>query len=526
MIHPVLVGGRWREARDPAGDFGPVDPSTGEPIPEIYPVSSWPDLAEALEAGAAAAAPLAQAGPDRVAAFLEDLADGLERRADSLVAAAHRETGLPAEPRLRSVELPRTTGQLRQAAAACRERSWRRATVDTRLGLRSMLAPLGGPVAVFGPNNFPFAFNAAGGGDFAAALAAGNPVIAKANPGSPGTTRIMAEAAAESLDRAGLPGASVQAVYHFSPEDGRRLVSHPLLGATGFTGGRTAGLALKEAADRAGKPIYLEMSSVNPVFILPGALRERGPDIAAELFASCTAGNGQFCTKPGLIVLIAGPESEGFLAALRAAFDAAPAGVLLGRGVLKGLEAGAARLARLGARLAAGQARPEGPGFRWRPALFEVGGARFLEEAAGFQIESFGALTLAVAVRNLGEAAAVAASLEGQLTAGVYSARDDSDEEAYAALEPVLRLKAGRLLNDKAPTGVAVSPAMVHGGPYPASGHPGFTSVGLPAAMTRFAALLCYDNVRPDRLPPELRDANPTGTMWRLVDGAWTRRSL
>jgi alpha-ketoglutaric semialdehyde dehydrogenase len=526
MPHQVLIGGCWREPRNPVGTFQATDPATGSVIRDEYPVSSWADLEAALEAGAEASFALAEAGPDRIAAFLEAAAAGLEARADALVETASLETGLPAEPRLRSSELPRTTGQLRQAAAACRDRSWCRATIDTKLDIRSKLGPVGGPVAVFGPNNFPFAFNAAGGGDFAAALAAGNPVIAKANPHSPGTTRLLAEAAFEALAASGLPAATVQLLYHFSAEDGRRLVSHPLIGAAAFTGSRPAGLGLKEAADKAGKPIYLEMSSINPVFVLPGALRERGPDMAAELFASCTAGMGQFCTKPGLVIYAESAAGEGFLSGLAGAFEAAQPGVLLGRGVLKGLEAGAERLRRLGADLVAGRGTDEAPGYRFRPALFRVSGALFLQEPGLFQIESFGALTLLVAVRDAEEMGAVAAALEGQLTATVFSARDGSDDGAYAVLEPILRRKSGRLLNDKVPTGVAVSPAMNHGGPFPASGHPGFTSVGIPAAMTRFAALHCYDNVRQDRLPPELKNVNPTGRMWRLVDGEWTQRSL
>lgn len=522
----IFVGGVWREARVPAGSFTAMDPATGEAIPGDYPVSSWPDLRDALEAGAEASFALAETEPGRIAAFLEAMAAGLERRAEALVETAHRETGLPAGSRLRSSELPRTTGQLRQAAAACRDRSWVRATIDTKLDIRSKLGPLGGPVAVFGPNNFPFAFNAVGGGDFAAALAAGNPVIAKANPQSPGTTRLMAEAAAEALSGSGLPAAAVQAIYHFPVDEGLKLVSHPLIGATAFTGSQPAGLALKQAADRAGKPIYLEMSSVNPVFILPGAVRERGAELAAELAGSCSAGMGQFCTKPGLIVLAGSPESDGFRDALAAAFDAVPPGVLLGRSVLRGLEAGVERLQRLGARLEAGAGPAGGPGFRFRPALLCVSGTRFLEDPAAFQVEFFGCLSLLVAARDLTQARDIAASLEGQLTATVFSAGDGSDEAGYAALEPLLRRRAGRLLNDKVPTGVAVSPAMNHGGPFPASGHPGFTSVGIPAALTRFAALHCYDHVRPDRLPPELRDRNPTGMMWRLIDGDWTRRSL
>jgi NADP-dependent aldehyde dehydrogenase len=525
-MEKVLVRGEWREARDRAGAFTAIDPSTGEPLPGDYPVSSWLDIEDALRAGAEAAPRVAGAGPEAMAGFLEALAAGLERRADEVVETARRESGLPAEPRLRSIEMPRTTDQLRQAAAAARDRSWCRATIDTKLDIRSKLGPLGGPVAVFGPGNFPFAFNAVGGGDFAAALAAGNPVIAKANPNTPGTSRLMAETAFEALAGTGLPAASVQLLYHFSLEDGRKLVGHPLAGASAFTGSRLAGLGLKEAADRAGKPIYLEMSSVNPVFVLPGALRERGPEAAAELFASCTAAAGQYCTKPGLIVCPAGPESGPFLEAMAAAYDQHPAAIVLGRGVLKGLETGLARLRQLGAEHAAGRGTIEGPGFRFSPALFRVPGRRFLEAAEGFQVETFGAVSLLVLTRDLAEMKAVAAGLEGQLTATVFSARDGSDDEAYRGLEPTLRRMAGRLLNDKVPTGVAVSPAMNHGGPFPASGHPGFTAVGVPAALTRFAALHCYDGVRPARLPPELGDANPNGTMWRLVDGAWTQRSL
>jgi 2,5-dioxopentanoate dehydrogenase len=283
-------------------------------------------------------------------------------------------------------------------------------------------------------------------------------------------------------------------------------------------------LALKEAAERAGKPIYLEMSSVNPVFVLTGALRERGREIAAELFASCTLGAGQFCTKPGLVIYQESPRAKEFLAAIEASFQAAPAEIVLGRGVVKGLEAGVERLRLLGAGLVAGQGRAEGPGFRFRPALFRVSAARFLKDAAAFQVETFGALSLLVAAADLAEMRSIAAALEGQLTATVFSARDGADETAYGTLEPLLRRKAGRLLNDRVPTGVSVSPAMNHGGPFPATGHPGFTSVGIPAALTRFAALHCYDGVRQDRLPVELRNENPTGRMWRLIDGEWTQR--
>jgi NADP-dependent aldehyde dehydrogenase len=522
---PVLVGGRWRPAGGP-GTFRALDPATGDTLPGEYPVSPWSDIAEALEAGKNAALEMAAAGPEPIARFLEAFVIRIERRKEELVAAAHAETALPAEPRLGSVELPRMLDQLRKAAAACRERSWSRATIDTKADIRSMYGPLGGPVVIMGPNNFPYAYNAVGGGDFASAAAAGNPVIAKAHPGHPMTTRILAEEAHEAVLAAGLPGASVQLLYHFAPEDGLKLVSHADVGATAFTGSRPSGLALKKAADEAGKLIYLEMSSANPVFILPGALDERPTEIAAELFQSCTLAAGQMCTKPGLVVVPDGPAGKSFVETVKKTFEASEPMVLLGPKVLDGLRDASARLAREGAERLAGGREPSGPGIRFSPTLFKMSGAKFLDDPASFQVESFGTLSVIVMARDTAMMREIALRLEGNLTGAIYSHSGGTDDQEYDAIEPILRTKVGRLLNDRMPTGVAVSPAMNHGGPYPATGHPGFTAVGFPAAMIRFAALRCYDHVRADRLPPELRDANPTGAMWRSIDGEWTRRSL
>jgi len=522
---PILVGGRWRPAGGPA-TFQALDPATGGTLPGEYPISPWPDVAEALEAGNKAAGELAALGPESIARFLEAFAIRIERRKEELVAAAHLETGLPAEPRLGSVELPRMLDQLRKAAAACRDRSWSRATIDTKADIRSMYGPLGGPVVIMGPNNFPYAYNAMGGGDFASALAAGNPIIAKAHPGHPAATRILAEEAHEAILKIALPRASVQLLYHFAPEDGLRLVSHPDVGATAFTGSRPSGLALKEAADRAGKPIYLEMSSANPVFILPGALDERSTEIAAELFQSCTLAAGQMCTKPGLVVVPDGPAGRGFVETVRKAFEGSEPMVLLGPKVLDGLREATTRLAAKGAERLAGGREPSGHGIRFSPTLFRMSGAGFLEDPSSFQVESFGTLSVIVMAGDMAMMREIATLLDGHLTGAIYSHSGGSDNGEYDAIEPILRTKVGRLLNDKMPTGVAVSPAMNHGGPYPATGHPGFTAVGFPAAILRFAALRCYDHVRAGRLPPELRDANPTGAMWRSIDGEWTQRSL
>jgi NADP-dependent aldehyde dehydrogenase len=519
-VHPVLLAGAWRPARS-SGQFQADDPSTGSPRGEPFPVSTWDDCDVALDAAAAAFDQLTRLGPEPRARFLEAFAARIEARLEPLATLAHEETGLAIRPRLAEVELPRTVNQLRLAATAAREGSWALPTIDTKLGIRSQHEPIG-PVLVFGPNNFPFAFNGISGGDFAAAIAAGAPVIAKANPGHPETTFRLAELAHEAATEVGLPPGTVQLLYRTSHADGARLVSDPRLGATGYTGARHAGLALKAAADAAGKPIYLELSSVNPVVVLPGALRERSDALADEFAGSCLMGAGQFCTNPGLVLLLDGPDTERFITAVRDRFAKAPAGILLSRGVLDSLRRGVAALQQAGAECLVGGAPVAGPAFKFAPTLLRTSGAQFLREPLALQGEAFGPASLFVVAEDESQLTRVIDLLEGNLTGGFYTARDGADDPACARLEPHLRRRVGRLLNDKMPTGVAVSPAMNHGGPYPSTGHAGFTAVGIPASLRRFSVLACYDSVRPSRLPPLLQDANPTRA-WRLIDGAWTR---
>jgi NADP-dependent aldehyde dehydrogenase len=463
-----------------------------------------------------------EVSPEALAHFIELFADNIDARADEIAHLAHRETALPLEPRLRTGEMSRTTDQLRQAATAARERSWCHATIDSARNIRSMYGPLGGPVVVFGPNNFPLAFNSVSGGDAAAALAAGNPIIAKGNTGHPGTTQLLTEAAFDAVQTAGMPEATVQLIYRVKHDAGARLVSHPLVGATGFTGSRKAGLSLKEAADKAGKPIYLEMSSVNPVFVLPGALEERLEQVADELFSSCSLGTGQFCTKPGLTVVMDNEQSRTFLDAVAERFQSPP-GVLLGEGGVWTIGNAVEQLQEAGAALVTGGEAIEGPSYRYANTLLRVSGDDFLAKPHALQTEAFGVVSLIVFAKDAAQMQAIARALEGNLTGSFYTHTGGDDDALYDQVEPIVREKVGRLLNDKMPTGVAVSPAMNHGGPYPATGHPGFTAVGIPAAMLRFGALTSFDNVRHHRLPLELRDKNPTGRMWRYVDGVWTQ---
>ena len=516
---PVLIAGQWRPAQA-SGTFHAENPANGERLSGEYPVSTWADCDTALNAAAEAARILRATTPEQIAKFLTRFAERIEARKSEIVETAHAETALPKSPRLMEVELPRTTGQSRQAAAAALEGSWALPTIDTKLNIRSVLGPLG-PVLVFGPNNFPFAYNGVAGGDFAAAIAAGNPVIAKAHPCHPNTTRLLAEEALAALGESGLPPATVQMIYNIAPEDGLRWVADPRLGAVGFTGSRAAGMKLKAAADAVGKPIYLEMSSLNPVVILPGALAERGAKIMEEFTGSCLMASGQFCTSPGLTILFASNEAEQFIAGVKAKLEGTTPPTLLSSGVARNLAASVKTLQAAGAELVTGGLPLTGN--RFANTLLRVSGEKFLSSPEKLQTEAFGNASLAVVVRDAGEAAAVINHLEGNLTGGIYSDAGGSDDALYGKLAPLLRTRVDRLLNDKMPTGVAVSPAMNHGGPFPATGHPGFTAVGIPASLRRFAALHCYDNVRPARLPDALQNKNPNGIMWRLVDGNWSQ---
>ena len=519
----VLINGRWRDAHA-EGTFTATNPNTNTSLETPFPVSHWNDIDEALDAAVDAFTEMRKLDRETIANFLDAYADLIDGDKDSLAEIAHTETGLPVSPRLADVEIPRTSNQLRLAAAACRDGSWSMPTIDTATNIRSCYRGLG-PVAVFGPNNFPFAFNSVAGGDFAAAIAAGNPVIGKANSSHPETTRRLAELALKAAEKTGVPPAIVQLVYRTSHADGERLVSDPRIGATGYTGARGPGLVLKSAADRAGKPIYLELSSVNPVVVTAAALRERSDDIADQYMTSVLMGAGQFCTNPGVILVPSGDDGDSFVKTLGERFAATAPGTLLSPGVQKSLGESIEHLKSIGASVvSSGDADAD----RCTVAntLLSVDGDAFLNDPEGFQTEAFGNAALVVRTYGVDQACQIIRHLEGNLTGSIYShsgGDDDADAQRIAfELEP----KVGRLLNDKMPTGVAVSPAMNHGGPYPSTGHPGFTAVGVPGSLIRFAKLTSFDNVRPGRLPKILRDKNLSPQTFRRIDDRVTNEDI
>ena len=502
----MLINGEWRAASADVATFSPFNPATGEQLETSYPVATAAEINDLLDAGTAAALQLRSASTAQLTDFLSGYADAIDAAAEELAALAATETGLPIAPRLTGVEIPRTTGQLRQAAAAAQSDEWTNPVIDAANNLRSRLESLGKPVLTIGPNNFPFAFNGVAGGDFAAAVATGHPIIAKAHPAHPGTTQRLAELAHDAAKAAGLPNAMVQMFYHMDAAVGASLCGDTRLGAIGFTGSEATGRKIKASADAAGIPTYLEMSSINPVAFLPGAMEEKAIALADEYAGSCLLGVGQFCTNPGLILTIAGKATEVFISQATQVFAGAASAVMLTPALPVHLESGVKYLTDQSAELLARGVASTEAGARGRPALLRVPGAAFVANPAEFQSEMFGPASLIVVAADEAELLAVGAQLHASLTCSFYTAADGADDALYDQLEPIVAQKSGRILNDKMPTGVAVSPAMVHGGPFPAGGHPGFTAVGVPASLRRFGALKCYDNVRPDRLPASLRD--------------------
>lgn len=524
-MQAVLIAGEWKIPELDTPTIRAASPHTKRDGAEAYPVSTLEDVEIALDAAAQAFDELHRLAPERRADFLEQYAKLIESHGRELAEIAHAETALPIEPRLLNVELPRTFNQLRSTAKAVRERSWTAPTIDVANNIRSMNMPLG-PVAVFGPNNFPFAFNGVSGGDFASAIGVGCPVIAKANPGHPQTTKRLAELALSACQSTGLPDSTVQLLYHVEPEVGGKLVGDRRLGAVAFTGSKNAGLALKKSADAAGVPIFLELGGVNPVVILPGALRSKLEAVVSEFVASCLMGAGQFCTNPGLVIMIQDGHSEEFIRLVSKAFSSTPPGMLLGPRVLDHLDQSVRDLKAAGAQAVVGGAVAEGDGCRFQNTLLRVKGEKFLRDPERLQAEAFGNAALVVLADDEPMLAQILSALEGSLTGCFVTDNGGADDNSYRRLEPILRRKVGRLLNDKMPTGVAVSPAMQHGGPYPAAWPPQFTAVGVPAAMTRFCARVCYDAVRAERLPAELRDQNLAKLIWRSIDGEWTKGNV
>ncbi|GAB4523647.1 MAG: aldehyde dehydrogenase (NADP(+)) [Amphiplicatus sp.] len=503
--------------------FSAIDPETGKPLAPAFCAAGPAEAAQACALAAAAFQPFEEAGPEKRARLLERIAANIEALGDELLERARAETGLPLA-RLAG-ERARTTNQLKLFAAELRDGAWMGVRIDPALperrpaprpDVRMRKKPLG-PAVVFGASNFPLAFSVAGG-DTASALAAGCPVIAKGHPAHPGTCELVASAVADAVAALDLPEGVFSMLNSPHHDLGQALVADPRVKAVAFTGSRQGGLALMRIAQAREEPIpvYAEMSAVNPVILLPGALEEKAERLGRDFVASLTLGAGQFCTNPGLVLAIESPHLDRFIEAARKAVEEAPPQVMLTPAIHQAYEKGLSRLSSASgvSALARGGAA-EGSNL-CRPAFFSVSAEDFIRDRSISQ-EVFGPSSVLVRCRDAAALSDALAGLEGQLTVTVHFAAQDLP--AAKALLPLLEEKAGRLIANGWPTGVEVCHAMIHGGPFPATSDSRTTSVGS-LAIERFLRPVCYQDFPETLLPAALRENGPGGAL-RRIDGAW-----
>ena len=513
--------------------FRALNPATGEQIePQFYSATDS-DIKQAALLAERAFPEWSHASGKTKGALLRKIADNIESIAGDLVGRATQETALT-EPRIKS-ETARTCFQLRMFAQLVEEGSWIGARIDQadpnrtplpKPDIRSLWRAIG-PVAVFCASNFPLAYSVAGV-DTSSALAAGNPVVVKAHGAHPGTAELVGHAIREAARECHAPEGVFSLLFDAGIDVGISLVKHPSIKAVGFTGSKEGGRALMDTAASRPVPIpvYAEMGSINPVFILPGAMRERAAEIAKGAHASVTLAAGQFCTKPGIIITPAdsssGAPSREFISQFRDLMRSSDDFTLLTSRIhqsyllntkARGSERGVSTLAQPEIAPAAG--------LHVGPTLFETTASAFIGDPK-LHSEIFGPSTMLVTHSSREELLQLARSLEGHLTASIHGTEQDLHD--YADLVAILESKVGRLIFNGYPTGLEVCPAVVHGGPYPATSDGRSTSVGT-RAIYRFARLVCFQNFPGSALPDELKDENPLA-IWRLVNGEFTRAAL
>jgi NADP-dependent aldehyde dehydrogenase len=505
--------------------FQSYNPATGEKLPTKFHVATPEELdLAAQKAQAAFQVYRMMSGSDK-AVFLDKIAEEIEAIGDPLVEIATEETGLPAA-RIQG-ERGRTTGQLRLFAQLLRDGSWVNARIETaipdrqpipKVDLRMMHRPVG-PVTVFGASNFPLAFSVAGG-DTASALAAGCPVIVKAHSAHPGTSELVGKAIQRAAAATRMPDGVFSLLHGSGTEVGAALVQHPVMRAVGFTGSFKGGMALYHLAVNRPVPIpvYAEMGSTNPVFVLPKIMAEKGAAIAQQFMASVTLGVGQFCTNPGMMIINKAEDHKDFVADLTKEFKQSKGGVMLTQGIQDAFKQGVERhLEKASVSvIAEGDA---GEGFTAVKSVLFGTNSQALADNPELAEEIFGPASVLVEAQSKDELLRVAANLEGHLTATVHGTPEELVE--HSDLLALLEQKVGRLIINGFPTGVEVCHAMMHGGPFPASSDPRSTSVGT-AAIYRFTRPVSYQNFPEANLPDELKTSNPLG-IWRLLNGEFRK---
>ena len=520
--HNFIAGERLHSGQQVVLSY---DAKTNEALPYNFSQATPSEIDQAAKAAFSAFALFKQTTPDQRAGLLESIADEIDALDDNFIFTVCQETALP-EARIRG-ERGRTTGQLRLFAQVLKRGDYLGARIDEALPERKPAARPDlrqyktaiGPVAVFGASNFPLAFSTAGG-DTASALAAGCPVIVKAHSGHMATAEYIANAITVAIEKCSLPAGIFSMIY--GQGVGEYLVKHPLIKAVGFTGSLKGGRALCDLAAARAEPIpvFAEMSSINPMILLPEALNARGQTISQELSASVVLGCGQFCTNPGLIIGIKSPVFTNFITNFSQKMAEQLPQTMLNKGTLKSYQHGLEELtSHPQIQHLSGDTQL---GSQAYPQLFKADVSLLLEHDALLQEEVFGPTTVIVEVKDAEELVQALTCLRGQLTASLIA--EPKDLENFSHIIPLLEEKAGRLLMNGYPTGVEVCDAMVHGGPYPATSDARGTSVGT-LAIDRFLRPVCYQDYPDYLLPLALQNSNPLGIQ-RLVNGSLTRQAL
>jgi 2,5-dioxopentanoate dehydrogenase len=503
------------------------NPATGTAIPQQFFLATLQEKDEAASIAAKAFAVYVNMPGNHKADFLESIAQHILLQGDALIDCAANESGLPAARLI--AERGRTITQLQLFAQLLREGSWVNACIETAMpqrqplpkpDIRRMQTPLGS-VVVFGASNFPFAYSAAGG-DTASALAAGCPVIVKAHPAHPGTDEMVTQAIISAAKATNMPD-GVFSLLHCDEPTAIALVTHAAIRAVGFTGSRKGGMAIYNAAVNRAQPIpvYAEMSAVNPMILLPGAIAADGNSIANGLAASVTLGVGQFCTNPGLVFMIADAATNIFLQTLATAVQAVKPATMLSEGIFNNYASGVDRLKKHHAVTLVAAADNFGSGLQGVAHVFTVVQKDFIADIS-LSHEVFGPATIIILCKDVDEIKEALYGLDGQLTATIHAAA--TDEAMMNVLIDVMREKAGRLIYGGFPTGVEVCNAMVHGGPFPATTDSRTTAVGA-EAMQRFVRPVCYQNFPQHSLPDELKNDNPLQII-RTINGVLTKEPV
>ena len=510
-----------KESANGSNRFYAKNPSTQADLEIVFHEATIQEVNEAVKLAKKTFDDYRSKSNEERAQFLEAIAEYILALGDELIQRCKQETALP-EGRITG-ERGRTMHQLKLFASVVREGSWVDARIDTAIpdrqpvpkpDIRQMQVPLG-PVGIFGASNFPLAFSVAGG-DTASALAAGCPVIVKAHPLHPGTSELVGKAIQKAASETGMPEGVFSMVHGVSTEVGMALVNHPEIKAIGFTGSFRGGKALFDAANRRPEPIpvFAEMGSINPVFILPGALKEKNEILAKGLISSVSLGVGQFCTNPGVVVTQKSKDSILFLQNLKKFNTEASEGVMLSEQIKNNFLKGIQNLTKIRGVEILTSTSAEEPVNLVKTSIFSTDGKTFRENPS-LSEEVFGPATLNVSADDKTEMLKIAEELNGHLTASILGTEHDLDE--FPELIKILEQKVGRLIFNGFPTGVEVCHSMVHGGPFPATTAPQSTSVGT-AAIKRFSRPVCYQDFPRQALPDQLKDSNPL-KICRMVNG-------